>query len=368
MFLTRNLKTPWSVAAAMPLLIAGALALSVATTGCGRDEKADSQHTAFRVGSTRSASEVTVTNPQASDMTPTPGDPAQAASVSEPSKEVTYEEAEATYYEGNYPAAMELFTRYTERKSENPWGYYMLGLSAWKAGDCDRAERAFEQTLALDSLHVKSYLNLSRVLLDTQRPDEALKKIDRALAIDPRSSVAYRLQGRALRQQGHLEDAILAYRRALALDNEDAWAMNNLALILIEERLYDQALPPLARAVELQSDIPIFRNNLGMALEGTGRFRAAGEAYQAAIDADPSYFKASNNLGRVASVEEEPGLEPVDLGAIARSFVEEMANWKEELAVRTDHDVMGPVEDPSTTGADSVVVRETPAANGEQQP
>jgi tetratricopeptide (TPR) repeat protein len=367
MFLTLKPKTSWP-ATAIPLMFAGALTLSFALTGCGRGDKSDSRHTALRAESTRSASDVIMSESQGIETTPTAGDPTREGSMSDPSREATYEEAEATYTEGNYAAAMELFARYTERKSENPWGYYMLGLSAWKAGDCDRAERAFEQSLALDSLHVKSYLNLSRVLLDAQRPDEALKKIDRALAIEPGSNVAYRLRGRALRQQGHLEDALVAYRRALVLDNEDAWAMNNLALILIEEKRFDEALPPLARAVELEKGIPIFRNNLGMALEGTGRFRAAEEAYQSAIDVDPSYFKASNNLSRVASVQEGPGLAPVDLEAIARSFVEEIAGWKEELAVRTEPEIMGPVKIPSEAAADTVVVRDTPAADGEQQP
>ena len=367
MFLTTQPKTSWP-SALIAVMFAGAFALTVGLTGCGRDDKTDSRRGAIRAEGTRAASEAILPQSQSADPSSASSDPASESSLSDPSREVTYEEAEATYYDGNYAAAKELFTRYTDRKSENPWGFYMLGLSAWKSGDCESAESAFERSLALDSLHVKSYLNLSRVLLDTQRPDEALEKIDCALAIDPESNVAYRLRGRALRQQGHLEDAILAYRRALALDNEDAWAMNNLALILIEEKRFDQALSPLARAVEIENDIPIFWNNLGMALEGMGRFRAAEDAYQSAIDADPSYFKASSNLTRVASVQEETGLEPVDLGAVARSFVEEIAGWKEELAVRTESEFVGPLPDASTALADSIVVRDTPEANGEPQP
>lgn len=343
----------------LPILI------SLGQTGCGRDQSADKQHAAVRAGSTRSGSGVAIPGPRATG--PTALDPSQVASTPEPPREVTYEEAEKAYLDRDYAKAVQLFTRYTENKNTNPWGFYMLGLSAWKAGDPSCAETAFEQALALDSLHVKSYLNLSRVLLDTHRPGDALEKIDRALALEPTSNDAYRLKGRALRQQGELDDAIAAYQHALALDNEDAWSMNNLALILIESKQFDKALPPLARAVEIDAEVPIFWNNLGMALEGMGRFRAAQEAYQAALDNDASYFKASMNVTRVAAVQEEPDLEPVDLPQLARAFVGEVAGWTEQIIARSEPEIRGPA-DPSQTAADSVIVRGRPMASGGQRP
>jgi len=245
----------------------------------------------------------------------------------EPLKAVTYEEAELAYNERRYQAAAELFTIYTEQKPENPWGFYMLGLSTWKAGDLATAEESFEQAILLDSRHVKSYLNLARVLLDTRRPSDALTQIDEALAIDPTSTVAYRLRGRAFRQTGEKNAAIEAYRRALTLDDTDVWSMNNMALIYIEDGMFEQALPPLARAVELQNDVPVFLNNLGMALEGTGRFRAAEAAYQSAVDNDGGYDKAAVNLARVSNVLEDPSVEPLDLAALAQRFTDEIGTW-----------------------------------------
>ncbi|MCK5405967.1 MAG: hypothetical protein KAJ37_00875, partial [Candidatus Krumholzibacteria bacterium] len=65
-------------------------------------------------------------------------------------------------------------------------------------------------------------------------------------------------------------------------------------------------------------------NNLGMALESTGHFRAASEAYEAALSLDGSYEKASANFARVDLVLEDPVLEPADLAAVAQRFVDEM--------------------------------------------
>jgi Flp pilus assembly protein TadD len=251
------------------------------------------------------------------------------ASVPEPPREVTYEEAEAAFDDRRYSHAVELFTIYTDRKSENPWGFYMLGLSAWKAGEVETAENAFRRALELDERHVKSMLNLGRVFLDTHRPQEAMAQFDAALTIDPESNVVYRLRGRAFRQLGEKNEAVTAYRKAIQIDNDDVWSMNNLGLMYIEEELFDKALPPLARAVELNGDIPIFLNNLGMALEGIGHFRAAEEAYRSAITADPSYDKAVTNLARVEDVIEDPGLEPVDLDVVATSFIDEIKSWSD---------------------------------------
>ena len=144
-----------------------------------------------------------------------------------------------------------------------------------------------------------------------------------------------------------------AYRRAIRIDKGDAWSMNNLALILIEEGRFDEALAPLARAVELRDDIATFQNNLGMALEWSGHFRAAEEAYRAAVDIDGSYEKASANLERVAVVHQEPDLGPVDLAAAAQGFVEEIEGWSLAVAEGGAEQMTVPDAEPIATATDS---------------
>lgn len=246
----------------------------------------------------------------------------------QPPREVTYEEAETAYRERRYKDATELFTAYTHHKGENPWGHYMLGLSAWKSGDYQLAEQSFERALELDPDHVKSNLNLSRVLLDTGRPMDALDKIVDALAVDPESNDAYRLKGRMFRQVRQNPQAVEAYRRAIQLDDQDAWSINNLGMIYLQEEMYDKALPALARAVELKGEVAMFRNNLGMALELTGRYRTAEDVYRMAIDVDESNLKAASNLSRIELVMEEIDVEPVDLAALSQHFVDEISTWE----------------------------------------
>lgn len=312
------------------------LLLSLALMGCGGDE---GKETVVRQPvEPRASSELSLPPPPPIETPVAVTEPVETQ-VGEPEpREVTYEEAEAAFLDRRYEEAVELFTRYTQRRPSNAWGFYMLGLSEWKSGEPENAEAAFEAALELDPQHTKSWLNLSRVLLDTQRPEEALEKIDATLTLDPESGVALRLKGRAYHQLGRLEEAIEVYHQAIVSDDRDVWSMNNLGLILIEQERFSEALGPLARAVELQGEVAIFHNNLGVALERTGHYRAAEEAYRTAFEVDASHQKAQVSLTRVEGLEEDPGLEPIDLGVLAESFVEEVKGWREAIAFQIEVD------------------------------
>lgn len=248
----------------------------------------------------------------------------------EPVQEVTFDFAEEAYHAGDYAEATERFTIYTEEHAANPWGFYMLGLSSWKDGDLGDAESAFIEAIRLDPTHVKSWINLTRVHLENGKSSDAIAALNEAIAYGVETSETYRLQGRAYDQQGDHTEAVAAYREALMLDQKDAWSMNNLGLVYIKQEQFDDAVSVLAVAVEERTDIALFYNNLGMALEHVGQFRAAEEAYQAAIDLNETYEKAIANLERVETVDQDPLLEPVDLAVIADRFVEEMATWSQE--------------------------------------
>ena len=320
-----------------------ALALTVFVAGCGTDEETFNNKTISK-NETKPATVVETTT------TETP------VAVSQPVVEATYENSETAFLEGRYDEAYDLFTIYTAKRPENPWGHYMLGMSAWKSGRLDDAQVAFTHALEVDSTLVKAHLNLARVLLESHQPQAALTAIESALAIDGASSAARRLQGNAYHSLGQTEDALNAYRVAIQIDPEDAWSMNNLAFILIEEGRYEEALPALARATELRKDVPVFFNNLGMVLERTGHYRAAEDAYTFAGSLEGVSERAVANRERVRSVREQPGLEPVDLAALARVFE---ADIQGKSSVATDA-LTAEEQDVSVTPADTTSSAQQP--------
>src|SRR5918995_5102293 len=164
--------------------IISVFALAALAAGCGRTDRPQ----------THSAS-AGATTTVVSGASSGPADSSGEARA-EPAP-VTYERAESAFGAGNFPEATQLFSSYTESNPENPWGYYMLGLSAWKTGERDRALGAFDRSLQLDPTHRKSLLNSSRVLLEMGRSDEALERIEEALTQEPMSNEGLRLLGRA---------------------------------------------------------------------------------------------------------------------------------------------------------------------------
>jgi Tfp pilus assembly protein PilF len=241
-----------------------------------------------------------------------------------PTPPVTLGEGEIAYTERRYSDAARLFEAYVVSNPGNAWGHYMLGLSAWKSGDLPRAESAFVRSLELDAKHVKSLLNLSRVLLDAGRPRDARERVTAALAIDSTSGEGYRLLGRVRAALNQPNEAIVAYRLALSRQPDDVWSMNNMGLLLVQQQRYDEALGPLSRAVQLDSTVAVFHNNLGIALEHTGHYTLATQSYQRALAADSGYAKALLSLARVNGRKEDPALVPVDLGAVAGTFAQEV--------------------------------------------
>jgi tetratricopeptide (TPR) repeat protein len=302
----------WKGHVAVAMLLAVAIALSSCKVG-GSDGK------------------VTLGKGQAPDTQATLGSsvaPAATApaapSLEARAEPVTFEQAEGVYREGRYGEAATLFAAYAERKPENAWGQYMLGLAAWKAGDAERAEAAFGRALEIDPSHLKSWVNLARVFLDVGQADSALDCLGQAQTLDSTSGEVYRLLGRARSETGQVEDAVEAYRTAVTLDDQDAWAFNNLGVLDIEQGLPGDAVGALARAADLRPDVATFHNNLGMALEQLGYFEAAQDEYGLAVQGDSTYRKAAANLQRLDGRKDRAGLPPLDLPGLEQKFLEQV--------------------------------------------
>jgi len=284
--------------------------------------------------------------PSASSSTISSSSPSTVPAVVVPVV-ATYAGADSAYNARDYGTATSMFDAYTQRHPDNPWGYYMLGLSAWKAGDLPRAESALEHSLALDPKHVKTLVNLGRVELDAGDADSALARATAAVVLDSSCADAWRLVGRANLVLDQEVPAIDAFRKALLLNPKDVWSMNDMGLQLIQSGRYDEALPVLARAVQLDSTEPAFLNNLGLALERTGHVTDAATMYEQAVALDGDYTKAQVSLARVTDRPNVDGVDPVSIDVLAGRFNELYAQWQAEGAVAVAHDSTITTHDPT---------------------
>ena len=168
--------------------------------------------------------DVAATSPQQPVVVePAPTEVVQPESGSVIASNVSYADAESTFRTRDYQKATEMFDVYTKAHEKNAWGFYMLGLSSWRSGQLDRAKAAFDDALELDPRHVKSLVNVSRVLLESDKPAEAEEYLAKAIDTDPASGDAYRVMGRTQALLGNADAALESYRIALAIDPEDSW-------------------------------------------------------------------------------------------------------------------------------------------------
>ncbi|MDH3224169.1 MAG: tetratricopeptide repeat protein, partial [Gemmatimonadota bacterium] len=198
------------------------MAFLVGVAACGGDESGAKAAVAMEPVVTRSVPVVSEGD-QPEDPSPDPASQTEVESAPI-TRAVSYEEAESAYHDGAYGLAVDLFEAYTNQRPENPWGQYMLGLSAWKAGHLDLAELALTESVALSPNHVKGRVNLARVLLEAGRPQEALEHARHAEDVDPTSVQAKRTLARALESSGDVDGALAMYEEALWIAPEDAWS------------------------------------------------------------------------------------------------------------------------------------------------
>lgn len=110
--------------------------------------------------------------------------------------------------------------------------------TALEATDPAAAERAYRQVLEADPGHAPAALNLSALLCEQARCDDAVQVLGQALAHQPEDAGLYFNLGIALEDERHVDEAIAAYERALALQPDLADAHFNLA------RLHERAGRP----------------------------------------------------------------------------------------------------------------------------
>ncbi|HET7296691.1 MAG TPA: tetratricopeptide repeat protein, partial [Gemmatimonadales bacterium] len=178
------------------------------------------------------AAEVTTDSPDSGS----PSTPTRSPSAGP----VSFDDGKAAFDGKRYDESARLFTAYTTEHPDNVWGYYMLGLSQWKAGDRDAAARALRVAIEKDSTHVKSRLNLSRVLIEQGKASEALPEVETVVGIDSTSNEGYRVLGQVKAELGDSSGAIEAFKRAIVLAERDVRSMNGLARVYLSQGRFEE--------------------------------------------------------------------------------------------------------------------------------
>jgi tetratricopeptide (TPR) repeat protein len=174
-----------------------------------------------------------------------------------------------------------------------------LATTLERGGLRGEAEQAYWDALALDPLLPLAAIGLSELLLNENRPAEALAVIAPLSArfdTDLNVLSAYALALKALRR---FDESIAVYRRAVTAAPRSAVAEHNLAAALGDAEFLTEAETVARRAFAKGLDAPETWLLLGRALQGQRRFDEAEQAYRQAIGRRPDYADAQAELAQL---------------------------------------------------------------------
>lgn len=239
--------------------------------------------------------------------------------------------------------------RLAESDANVQWSYILKGIYLYQhQKDFVAAEKVLHKAISLNWNNTAAHNDLGNALLGQDRIDEALVQYRRANSINPDSALthnnlgnalakkalgrmpdgvtlgdairefnrslelnrkyplAHNNLGRAYFHQDRLDDAEREYRRAVELDPKYLSAHWNLAATLQKKRDFDGALVEYHAAIDCaqaKRDLAILYGDLGDVLRDkagpAGKLDDAVAEFRHAIEIDPAYDWAHNNLGLI---------------------------------------------------------------------
>jgi tetratricopeptide (TPR) repeat protein len=171
-----------------------------------------------------------------------------------------------------------------------------LGWVFFQAGRPADAAAEYRRALETKPDHVKSHNNLALALVELGQLDEAAKHFSRSVELEPKAEI-YSDLGFTLARLGRSDEAFAAYEKALTLDSECLSAHFNMAATFAQGGQFAQAEPHY-RKVLTGKPTAEAHNGLGYVLDRQGQRAEAIAEFHKAIDANPRFTPAYNNLAQ----------------------------------------------------------------------
>jgi tetratricopeptide (TPR) repeat protein len=196
--------------------------------------------------------------------------------------------AETLYNRGLHEEALRSVKRSIETNPDNPDALYLIGFILGDLGRAEEAADANRRAVQLNPTLVRAQANLA---LEMYRHEATPSHEHKT------SAGAHITLGRALRQKGYFREALHEYERAIEGGEANAEVLQAMLELYLLQRDTGAAIATADRFAREFSPTAKTWNGRGVALQLAGRHSEAEESYNRALQVDPSYPYAHNNLG-----------------------------------------------------------------------
>lgn|SRR5574344_164938 len=129
--------------------------------------------------------------------------------------------------------------------------------------------------------------------------EAAIASFQAGIVLDPENSEIYLSLGDVYMEEQDLDKAIRAYCDAISVDANDYRGFAKTGLALWEKDYTEEAIVAYTRAIDINPEYDIAQNNLGVIyLDGMGMSKEALSYFETAVDINPNYTLAYFNAGR----------------------------------------------------------------------
>ncbi len=200
---------------------------------------------------------------------------------------------------GNLDEALKSLRKTLMLDSSRAPAHGLHGEIMLRLGRLDEAEQSFRQALALRHDHLPAALNLGYLLLQRQRPHEALALVDGYIKKGVRTPELLMLKGQTLMALGDSEAAARTFEGLLRLSPSNLHGQIGHAAALVECGDLRRAEQVSRAALAHGNAPPEAHFVLARALIAQNRLNEAVEELRIAVRARPDYITAHVNLGEL---------------------------------------------------------------------
>ncbi len=156
----------------------------------------------------------------------------------------------------------------------------------------EKAKKAFENCLSLDSTYTNSYINLAVLYQKQNNYSTALQLYKKAFILEPNKADLHSNMGEVFFHLKQMDSAISHLNRAQKLGNASKAIPEFLGLAYFERRQYQQAITSFEKGIALNSDNANLYLNLGNAYVMNNQNEKGIEAMQRSIATNPNNKQA----------------------------------------------------------------------------